>query len=88
MCVSNFLNPNSDPNTFEQDRVKAQRRKKMRMGWLITSVVLILAGGLGFGIWRLSFPEVFLNVDVILKLQIFFKNYFLSLIVLEIVFRP
>ena len=83
MCVWNFLNPNSDPNTFERDRTEAQRRKKMRTGLFITLVVLILAGGVGFGIWRLYIPEVFLMLflsfrffKIIFQVSVYLKWYF------------
>ena len=68
VCLK-FFEPYLDPNTFERDRSEAQRRKQMRMGLLITLVVLILAGGVGFEIWRLYIPEVFFYVFY--KVQMF-----------------
>ena len=64
MYIWNFMNPYSDPNTFERDKTRARRRKAVYSGLLITTIVLILAGGVGIGIRRSSILSVFLNVTI------------------------
>ena len=46
------MNPNYDPNTLNRDQARARRRKRVYIGLSTAFFVLIVAAGLGIGIWR------------------------------------
>ena len=51
------MNPNYDPNTLDRDQKRAEKRKKICI-LSIAFVALLLAAGLGIGLWRVSIHEV------------------------------
>ena len=67
------MNPNYDPNTLDCDQKRAKKRKKICI-LSIVFVALLLAVGLGIGLWRVSIHEVL--YEDFLKLVIHFEKNF------------